>query len=212
MKCLEKERNNRYASADHVAEELRRFLAGEPVLARPTTMLKRLRRWYRRHSQIVAGTFTVVVFAVMLVTHVVSFGIAQFMVRSPTRAELLASIGPNVLSVLLALAYIAMGIATIRGSSRGLWMSLIAFAVMAVAMCYWFYWSIVIARELSNVPIYSLSVINPQTPELRNAYIRNCVIGYTWYGVSWAFVGLALQVHALWIQETGQHLDMVRRR
>ena len=35
MKCLEKDRDRRYGSAEQVADEFRRFLAGEPIQARP---------------------------------------------------------------------------------------------------------------------------------------------------------------------------------
>ncbi|HLJ96567.1 MAG TPA: protein kinase [Gemmataceae bacterium] len=54
LKCMEKEPGRRYAGALALAQDLRRFLAGEPVLARPVGRLDRLGRWCRR-KPVVAG-------------------------------------------------------------------------------------------------------------------------------------------------------------
>jgi predicted Ser/Thr protein kinase len=48
QKCLEKEPQRRYASADDLADDLRHFLQGKPVSVRPVGPLRRFGRWCRR--------------------------------------------------------------------------------------------------------------------------------------------------------------------
>jgi WD40 repeat protein len=54
--CLAHDRHRRYASAQDVAEELRRFLAGEPIVARPAGPLERTVKWARRKPLLAAAS------------------------------------------------------------------------------------------------------------------------------------------------------------
>jgi WD40 repeat protein/serine/threonine protein kinase len=60
MKAMEKEPRRRYASAETLAEDLRRFLADEPIRARRIGPLERMGRWGRRNP-LVAGLSAAIV-------------------------------------------------------------------------------------------------------------------------------------------------------
>ncbi len=49
LKCLEKEPNRRYLTAESLAGDLRQYLHGGPIAARRAGQLERLRRWCRRN-------------------------------------------------------------------------------------------------------------------------------------------------------------------
>ncbi len=49
LRCLQKEPARRYAGAGALADDLRRYLDGKPILARPTPSWERLVKWTRRH-------------------------------------------------------------------------------------------------------------------------------------------------------------------
>ena len=65
LTCLEKDPGRRYASAQALADELDRFLRGEPIQARPANQVEKVWRWCRRHPAIAGLTGLV---ALLLVT------------------------------------------------------------------------------------------------------------------------------------------------
>ncbi|MCE1204174.1 MAG: serine/threonine protein kinase [Holophagaceae bacterium] len=66
LKCLEHEPVKRYASARALGEDLRRFLAGEPIEARPVGPLGRLWRWSKRRPALATTAATGILASVLL--------------------------------------------------------------------------------------------------------------------------------------------------
>lgn len=55
LKCLEKEPSQRYETAGELARDIRRYLAREPILARPPSTLYQIRKFVQRNRPLVAG-------------------------------------------------------------------------------------------------------------------------------------------------------------
>lgn len=54
LKALQKDPSQRYENCQAMADDLRRYLNGEPILARPISRLRRAWRWCRRNPKIAA--------------------------------------------------------------------------------------------------------------------------------------------------------------
>jgi WD40 repeat protein/serine/threonine protein kinase len=65
LKCLEKDPRQRYASTGALGDDLRRFLAGAPIQARPVSLVERLRRWCKRQPGMAALISVVVLLLVL---------------------------------------------------------------------------------------------------------------------------------------------------
>ena len=64
--AMAKSRDERYASAQALADDLERFLTGKPTLARRPTLVDRAAKWARRHRSLVAvGACSVLVLSVI---------------------------------------------------------------------------------------------------------------------------------------------------
>jgi serine/threonine protein kinase/tetratricopeptide (TPR) repeat protein len=77
MKCLEKQRDRRYETANGLARDIQRYLADEPVEARPPSASYRLRKFAQRHK---GAVLAVSVFAVLLLSGII--GTATGLVRA----------------------------------------------------------------------------------------------------------------------------------
>jgi WD40 repeat protein len=65
LKCLEKEAARRYGSAEALAEDLERFLAGEPIRARRSGTAERALKWARRRPAVASLAALVVLVAAL---------------------------------------------------------------------------------------------------------------------------------------------------
>ena len=60
-KCLEKERERRYSSAQELVDDLRRYLTHEPVHARPPSTWYQMQKFARRNRALVGGALTTLI-------------------------------------------------------------------------------------------------------------------------------------------------------
>jgi non-specific serine/threonine protein kinase/serine/threonine-protein kinase len=84
MKCLEKERQRRYETANGLAMDLQRYLADEPVAAGPPSAAYRLRKLYRRHR---VALLTAAGFAALLIVGIIGTTVGLLRAQSAAADE-----------------------------------------------------------------------------------------------------------------------------
>ncbi len=82
LKAMAKEPGRRYQSAAGLAEDLRRFLGGHAIKARPVGRLERLRRWFRRNPALGAASAIAVVSLLAVTVLSVVFALTQAQART----------------------------------------------------------------------------------------------------------------------------------
>jgi serine/threonine protein kinase/tetratricopeptide (TPR) repeat protein len=107
MKCLEKDRNRRYETANGLARDPQRYLADEPVLAQPPSAMYLLRKFARRHKAGLAVTATA---ALALAVAAIGVGWALWdrAAQAEARAERMAETDKAVTEALARAEELAM--------------------------------------------------------------------------------------------------------
>ena len=81
LKCLEKKKASRFASALELANDIRRFNAGEAIAAKPLGVIGSLWRQLRRHKEIAIAAL------VMVISGIGALGYAVYEARSVAQAQ-----------------------------------------------------------------------------------------------------------------------------
>ncbi len=85
MKSLEKDRDRRYKSVGHLAEDLIRFMSNQPIDARPPSRIYSFRKTLRRHRSLLAMFFALSVVALLGVAGT-TYGLRQTKAPALTQA------------------------------------------------------------------------------------------------------------------------------
>ena len=88
LKCLEKEPRRRYATAQQLADELGRFLRGEPIQARPIRFWQRGLKWARRRPAVASLVVTLGLVVIVASVIVVQFWRNERVARKQAEANL----------------------------------------------------------------------------------------------------------------------------
>jgi serine/threonine protein kinase/tetratricopeptide (TPR) repeat protein len=106
MRCLEKDRNHRYETANSLAMDVQRYLADEPVQACPPSRRYRLRKWLRKHrgAALLTAAFLALLFAGVAVSTWQAVRATKAEVKSRKAADTARAINEFLVKDMLAAA------------------------------------------------------------------------------------------------------------
>ncbi|MGE3805132.1 MAG: protein kinase [Gemmataceae bacterium] len=88
LKCLEKEPEKRYASAGALADDLQKFMIGEPIAARPISKLERGWRWCKRNPALASASGLAMLAAVAALIFSINLAIIKSKAAADSAAAL----------------------------------------------------------------------------------------------------------------------------
>jgi hypothetical protein len=134
LKCLEKEPNRRYQTTAELAEDLNRYLGGQPVLARPVGVIGRLWRWYRCNPEAtvrVAGGYATACSLVLIFWGLE--GLLYYPLGiDPALDTQMAMVQIAGLMLVVYLPMLWIGVRVLNGNEYFLWISL---AIFVISLC-----------------------------------------------------------------------------
>ena len=115
LKCLEKNPDKRYATAQEFADDLRRHLKREPISAKPCGLVRRVVRWYQRNTMAViytAGGYATIVGIILLCWDIIGLALISLGAAEASQRLMLELL---TLLVLVYPAILLVGVGTLKG-------------------------------------------------------------------------------------------------
>jgi len=86
LKAMRKDRSERYRSASEIADDIKNYLKGAPLIAGPPSTVYKLRKYVRRHSALFMGIIAVLVVLVAGIVVATMLAIGQARTRAEAQA------------------------------------------------------------------------------------------------------------------------------
>jgi hypothetical protein len=164
LKAMAKDPARRYTVAAELAEDLRRFLDGEPVRARPASMLLRLYSWAQRIQRVREAGAAMVFISTVLICWDLFASVLMLVGKLAPPNRLQAVLHLLGLSVFVFLPLLAIGVGTLSKRPTAIWAGVIVLPIIMIfclAMLLGLGYDLggLYAEPGSIVPVFSLQVV-----------------------------------------------------